>query len=369
MSFEYRIGGKRKESILEKIAKNVPAIDNDEQELQRLYKNSKFSKTNLHIRDKDREQWVFLSHSNKDFHSVRKLRNFMEEEGQFPLMFFLKCMHDEDELDSLLKREIECRTRFILCDSKNARGSKWVQKEVQVIKALDRIYETINVDNIDSEAGIAQNKIQQLSKRPTLILSFDKEHESLACQMYSRLVKYDFKILLHPLYDFDARSEYECVECNYVDLLDKGFVVALLGEWIAELNNPITRDLFAAINANSGDNYPSIRTIVFESRILELIWNDTVIKNTLSKTLYSYCHVGVQYRVNDAVDGILSRMLTPSSMIVYIEEFKDKQDVSRELFEAGRLTTLLHQNARMDKAGDIASLAKCHEKGWGCEKN
>ncbi len=57
----------------------------------------------------DEEMWVFLSHSNKDFSKVRILRNLLEEEGYRPLMFFLQCLNDEDEIDELIKREIDCR--------------------------------------------------------------------------------------------------------------------------------------------------------------------------------------------------------------------------------------------------------------------
>jgi len=56
-------------------------------------------------------------------------------------------------------------------------------------------------------------------------------------------------------------------------------------------------------------------------------------------------------------------------MIVYIETFSDKRGGKQDLFEAGRLTTLLHRTAREDRAGDVAAIAKCYEKGWGREKD
>lgn len=90
--------------------------------------------------------WVFLSHSVKDYEKVRLVRNILEEEGLRPLMFFLLCLENEEEINDLIKREINCRTRFILCDSVNAQASKWVQKEVEYIKSKDRIYEIVDLN-------------------------------------------------------------------------------------------------------------------------------------------------------------------------------------------------------------------------------
>jgi len=103
MSYEFRLGT-RKEVSFDLINTAPPVTASDEQELQRLYKNSKFLKTNQYIRESDKGRWVFLSHSTKDFHAVRRLRNLLEEEGLYPLMLFLRCINDEDELDSLIKK-------------------------------------------------------------------------------------------------------------------------------------------------------------------------------------------------------------------------------------------------------------------------
>lgn len=93
------------------------------------------------------KKWVFLSHSNNDYEKVRLVRNILEEQGFRPLMFFLNCLKDDDEIDSLIKREIDSRKRFILCDSKNAQNSKWVQEEVLYIKEKKRLWEKVNIDS------------------------------------------------------------------------------------------------------------------------------------------------------------------------------------------------------------------------------
>jgi hypothetical protein len=82
------------------------------------------------------DAWLFVSHSNKDAALVRRVRDELERLEAHPLLFFLKCIDDDDELDDLIKREIAARNFFILCDSEAARRSKWVQQEIAIVNAL-----------------------------------------------------------------------------------------------------------------------------------------------------------------------------------------------------------------------------------------
>lgn len=86
----------------------------------------------------DKEIWVFLSHSNKDYDKVKEVRNMLENMSFRPIMFYMLCLSDNDEVDNLIKREIDARTRFIYCDSENARESKWVQTELEYIRSQKR---------------------------------------------------------------------------------------------------------------------------------------------------------------------------------------------------------------------------------------
>jgi hypothetical protein len=95
--------------------------------------------------------WVFISHSNKDFDKILRVRNKLEALQYKPLLFFLKCLDDDKEIFELIKREIKARDRFILCDSKNSRESEWVQKEKELIISLNRPYEIINTDGTEDE--------------------------------------------------------------------------------------------------------------------------------------------------------------------------------------------------------------------------
>ena len=90
--------------------------------------------------------WVFVSHSTQDIDDVRRVRNEVEQQGGEPLLFFLKCVSDSDELDDLLKREIEARRYFLLCDSVAASASKWVKEEVSHVQSLPgKRFETIDL--------------------------------------------------------------------------------------------------------------------------------------------------------------------------------------------------------------------------------
>lgn len=53
--------------------------------------------------------WIFISHSHLDIDIVRRIRNKLEDRGFEPLMFFLKCLNDDNEIESLIKREINER--------------------------------------------------------------------------------------------------------------------------------------------------------------------------------------------------------------------------------------------------------------------
>lgn len=62
--------------------------------------------------------WIFLSHSNKDFEKVREIRNELEKRGHKPILFYLKCLENDNAmLPDLLRREIAAREWFILRDS------------------------------------------------------------------------------------------------------------------------------------------------------------------------------------------------------------------------------------------------------------
>jgi TIR domain len=136
--------------------------------------------------------WIFLSHSSKDWNEVRRIRNFLEEKGHRPLVFFLKCLTDHSELDGLIKREIEARTWFLLCDSQNARESGWVQAEVEFIKQLEgKYHQTIDLNGA-IETQLEQ--IEHLCRRATVFISRSARDLSFAVRMEDALTKHDYSV-------------------------------------------------------------------------------------------------------------------------------------------------------------------------------
>ena len=117
---------------------------------------------------------IFLSHSSKDIEKVRKIRDILETIGYEPLMFYLKCLDDENEiLEDFIKQEIEARNIFIYCKSKQAEESEWVQKELEYIRSFStkRLYE-IDIERPlrDTLIGLLQS-IAEILKRNRVFLS------------------------------------------------------------------------------------------------------------------------------------------------------------------------------------------------------
>jgi len=65
---------------------------------------------------------------------MREVRNCLEEYGAAPLLFHLISLTKPEEFWPLIEREIAARNFFLLCDSKNARGSEWVSRKREAIR-------------------------------------------------------------------------------------------------------------------------------------------------------------------------------------------------------------------------------------------
>lgn len=83
------------------------------------------------------KKWIFISHSHKDINKARIVRNYLENisSSYEPLLFYLKCLNDDCEIEDLIKREIDARNVYIYLDSPNSKKSKWVQSERDYIES------------------------------------------------------------------------------------------------------------------------------------------------------------------------------------------------------------------------------------------
>lgn len=132
--------------------------------------------------------WLFLSHSTKDFELVRQIRNTLEDHGFRPITFFLKCLTDEEELDSLIYREIAARRWFVYIDSENSRRSKKVNEELDYATELGKKIYTVktNQDYLP--------QLREIMRRATVYLSYSHRDRALAQKIRRKLVDNDFQV-------------------------------------------------------------------------------------------------------------------------------------------------------------------------------
>ena len=174
-----------------------------------------------------KEYW-FISHSHLDIEKVRVVRNVIEEIFFYePILFFLKCLSNDNEVTDLIHREIYERIWFVYCHSKNSKSSKYVQDER---KYLDKLI----------EQGCNKYKIE---------IDLDQyEHwddmcaEDIRRQVFSKIRK--DKVFLSY-----ARKDAQTAHAIYEYLLDRGYTVsglessAHLSDWKQSIDTQIRRHI------------------------------------------------------------------------------------------------------------------------------
>lgn len=175
------------------------------------------------IEDGNDDIWVFVSHSSKDFEKVRKLRNMMEDIGLRPLLFYLKCLKKDPEIFELLKREIDVRPRFILCDSENSRESKYVNEEVRYIKSQRRQYVTVDIED---EASFMR-KIQELKRRSQIFLSYSQNDDELVKRIAKALQEVGFNIIDFTKMDF-GNDFAVSIRKTILEVSSKGYFIPVV---------------------------------------------------------------------------------------------------------------------------------------------
>ncbi len=274
---------------------------------------------------KQEDIWIFLSHSNKDYEKVRLVRNMLEEHSMRPLMFFLHCLNDDDELDSLIKREIDCRTRFILCDSENARKSRWVQKEVEYILSQNRIYETIDLkDNIE----IIYDKLKPFIRRTKVFISYNREEYCIAKQVYERLSEYDFMVYLDRLWD----SKEPYIHLNYNKTLrfldsavEEGYFISLMNERILKTFSGARKELIKAMKKAKILGIPFDQIFipfVTKASITEEINNDKDLHPLIECGISNLENNHPSTYVDKIIETVITRLMTIGSIKVQADNFE-----------------------------------------------
>lgn len=308
-----------------------------------------------------KEIWIFLSHSNKDYDKVRKVRNMLEEQELRPIMFFLKCLNDDDEIDGLIKREIDCRTRFILCNSENARKSKWVQREIEYIKSQQKPYAVIDLSKNEKDI---LDQLKEVRRRSKLFISYAREDHALASHIYNRLSKYDYDVFID-YKNLTGGEDYSLhIQNEIMSSAEKGYIIALLTEnglkskWV---NHEIHLACEYDKTHNTGrksvvpivigdkvpDNYRNLQCITYSSKTLDLS--------------------------NVIVDVILKKILSPGEILTYCRNFKSGINHNVDIEEADRLGRLFYDFAiERDNASSPTGaicLGICYEEGIGVEQD
>lgn len=329
------------------------------------------------IRNENKEIWIFLSHSNKDFAKVRLIRNYLEERSCRPLMFYLKCLSNDEEIDDLIKREIDCRTRFIICDSENSQASKWVQSEVKYIKSQQRSYETIDLSK--NEVDI-KKQLDNLVKSTQIFLSYSINDLGIVNSVYSHLCKYDIRCFgdanKHTLRSSVCVQEQ--VDSAIQLAKEFGFVVFFASKHSLSSSSCMS-EIQAAVNVGAN---------------LFILLLDEYAKENI-KNYFPQAHNEIQRGGHPITDSFLTKDISMANSDTEKEELAIEEIVNRafpfwdsytmalnflkgidcpkDIDEANRLFSIVYKKVdvldTMGYPGGTLFLARCEANGYGTKKD
>lgn len=324
----------------------------------------------------DKEIWIFLSHSNKDFAKVRLIRNYLEEHSCRPLMFYLKCLSNDDEIDDLIKREIDCRTRFIICDSENSQVSKWVQSEVTYIKSQQRSYETIDLQKSIKEI---KKQLKQLIKSTQIFFSYSHSDYEFVDAVYSHVCKYDIRCF------FDEESLSSGMELQQdinssINLAkDYGFVVFFASEKslssqcvVFELQNSVKKG--AKILVLILDEFAKQHYYEFFSHAQD-IPEDDLIDRDQNSIIVRDLTIGQtkEELIELAIEKIVNRAFAPWTTYTMAKNLLEGIDCPKDEEEANRLFRIAFRKSDALDAigypGGTLFVARCMANGYGTKKD
>ena len=318
--------------------------------------------------DKGNEIWVFLSHSNKDYEKVRQVRNLLEEQKFRPLMFFLCCLDDDQEIDNLIKREIDRRTRFIYCESENSKASRWVQEEVMYIKSKDRIFETIDLDLSITEI---KKQLDNFRKKANIFISYQTEDTELARTIYNRIKKYEFNVWI----DFEniqAGSIFsEQITNALLNAVNNGYVITLLNSNIFNDYSSIRRELILSLQKGCHPEQ-NIIPVVQNKSILEQLGADSEIGILKNFHPIDSSETELEERSDFIVDAIIQRLLPPGAVLSHAMNFRDGINGNKDNDEAEKLFRLYYKMAQegLEKSPTAnIGMSLCYEYGYGVDIN
>ena len=224
--------------------------------------------------------WVFVSHSTKDFERVRLVRNALEDSGFRPILFYLKCLENETEVNDLLKREIDARKRFILCDSPNAQASKFVQSEVDYIRSKNRMYEIIDISQIDMNSQDAETEVLELIKpfkrRTKIFINNDHKDSKISSIVKTTFEAEGFSVVDSTSIFYDAWKNIPGGSATWADDVDRLSRIFLKSEIVSTLNEGYFVSLISTTSIKNDLQLFEIEQAfdIDSSRVFPVIIND-----------------------------------------------------------------------------------------------
>lgn len=229
------------------------------------------------------KQYFFISHSHLDIEKVRIIRNIIEETFFYePILFFLKCLSDESELQNLIRREIYERIWFVYCKSKNAENSKYVCAEREYLQKLQDGGKKFNVVNIELDKfdiwdekcyDYIRKQVEYQIRKTKLFISYSHYDRDAANSIYSYFSEHGYSVWIDELLTVGTswfnQTKSNVKEHSYKD----GCFVSLLSEnainshnFRNEISRAIKNDAFIVpiicdnADHNTGEIWNSITT-------------------------------------------------------------------------------------------------------------
>lgn len=303
----------------------------------------------------EKEIWIFLSHSSEDFNKVRKIRNYLEEKSYRPLMFYLKCLESDEEIYDLITREIDVRTRFVLCDSENARCSDWVKKEMDYISNQNPPRSFLRID-LSQADDVIHRQLDSYVNQMNIYISCTRNHYDLFRKIRLRLNKYDLNVLPDLDSCYSGNSFAQEIEKQISHAANNGYYVFLYSKDI--INSSFVAEEFKLAD-KLGANL-LLFTIDEES--------DKMCSNDSS--LGKYPHIDVsEYSNEDIIDAIanriLERILPVGGLMTFADNFRTGRLGLKDEEEAKKLYKHLFDMAeKSDNPYAMQYIGRCYEYGW-----
>ena len=125
------------------------------------------------------------------------VRNEFERLGHNPLAFHLKCLTTDtekgrQELDSLIKREIDAREWFVFCESPDAERSTYVKEEHAYI--IDSGKENVWKLDMTADIGSILRKVYMICTDIEVFISYTLRDRAIVQPLIDTLVKRDYSV-------------------------------------------------------------------------------------------------------------------------------------------------------------------------------